>query len=50
MPDDFDPVGVLTIGHPAGGGAKGSPSRRARKPMGEVVPRGQWGHTASPSA
>jgi nitroreductase len=50
IPDDFDPVGVLTIGHPASGGAKGSPSRRARKPLDEVVHRGQWGHPASPSA
>src|SRR4051812_1873311 len=48
IPDDFDPVGVLTIGHPAAGGAKGSPSRRPRKPLDEVVHRGQWGHAASP--
>jgi len=50
VPDDFDPVGVMTIGHPAAGGAKGSPARRARKPLGEVVHRGQWGHPASPPA
>lgn len=50
IPEGFDPVGVMTIGHPASGGAKGSPSRRARKPLAEVVHRGQWGHPASPSA
>lgn len=42
LPDDVDPVGVITIGHPAEGGAAGSPSRRARKPMTEVVHRGRW--------
>ena len=50
IPDGFDPVGVMTIGHPASGGAKGSPSRRARKPLDEVVHRGHWGHPASPPA
>src|SRR5690348_17125020 len=50
VPDDVDPIGVLTIGHPAAGGAKGSPSRRARRPLAEVVHRGQWGHVASPPA
>lgn len=44
IPEDFDPVGVITIGHPAATtGAKGSPSRRVRRPMGEVVHRGRWG-------
>jgi nitroreductase len=42
IPDDMDPVGVITIGHPADGGAAGSPSRRRRKPMAEVVHRGRW--------
>jgi len=55
IPDDFDPVGVVTIGHHAPGeGAKGSPTRRARKPVADVVHRGRWGqlggHQASPSA
>src|SRR6478736_540891 len=44
IPDDFDPVGVVTIGHHATGeGAKGSPTRRARKPVADVVHRGRWG-------
>jgi nitroreductase len=46
IPDDFDPVGAITIGHvpgdPADTGAAGSPSRRRRKPMSEVVHRGRW--------
>ncbi|ABL83885.1 MULTISPECIES: nitroreductase family protein [unclassified Nocardioides] len=54
IPDEFDPVGVVTIGHhpedPAHPGAAGSPTRRRRKPVAEVVHRGRWGHGASPSA
>ena len=51
IPDDFDPVGVVTIGHHAvGDGAAGSPARRARKPVADVVHRGRWGHPPSPSA
>jgi nitroreductase len=50
IPDDFDPVGVVTIGHPATTpGAAGSPARRARKPVADVVHRGRWAHPASPS-
>lgn len=48
---DFDPVGVVTIGHAAADeGAAGSPRRRARRPLAEVVHRGRWGHGPSPSA
>ena len=42
VPDGWDPVGVVTLGHAATGGAKGSPSRRARRPVEEVVHRGGW--------
>ncbi len=56
IPDDFDPVGVVTIGHHppvAGDEAAGSPARRARKPVADVVHRGRWahegGHPTSPS-
>ena len=43
IPEDFDPVGVVTIGHPADTvGAKGSPAKRARRPMDELVHRGRW--------
>ena len=51
IPDAFDPVGVITLGHRLDDtGAAGSPSRRRRKPLEEVVHRGQWGHPTSPSA
>jgi nitroreductase len=51
IPDDFDPVGVVTMGHhDIGEGAQGSPTRRPRKPVADVVHRGRWGHQASPSA
>lgn len=49
IPPTFDPVGAITLGHPADGGAAGSPSRRARRPLDEVVHRGGW-HPASPTA
>jgi nitroreductase len=46
IPEAFDPVGAITIGHPASTpGAKGSPGRRARKDLEEVVHRGGWGAT-----
>ncbi len=43
IPPAFDPVGAITIGHPAATtGAQGSPSRRRRKDLDEVVHRGNW--------
>jgi nitroreductase len=43
IPDRFDPVGAITLGHPAvQPGATGSPSRRRRKDIAEVVHRGTW--------
>lgn len=55
IPDEFDPIGVITLGHRAADdGAAGSPARRRRKPLAEVVHRGRWGHGTghgtSPSA
>ena len=51
VPDDFDPVGVITIGHRVDDtGTAGSPSRRSRKRLDDVVHRGRWGHPHSPSA
>jgi len=45
VPDAFDPVGAITLGHPAPRpGAQGSPSRRRRLGTAEVVHRGTWGH------
>jgi len=44
IPGAFDPVGAITLGHPASRpGAEGSPRRRRRKQPGEVVHRGSWG-------
>jgi nitroreductase len=44
IPDAFDPVGAITLGHPAKEqGAAGSPSRRSRKDPEDVVHRGTWG-------
>src|SRR3954470_19054141 len=41
IPDAFDPVGAITLGHPAASpGAQGSPSRRRRRNTAEVVHRG----------
>ncbi len=42
----FDPVGVITLGHrvPDTGNA-GSPARRRRKPIDDVVHRGGWART-----
>jgi nitroreductase len=43
IPAGWDPIGVVSLGHAAtSGGAKGSPTRRPRKPMEEIVHRGSW--------
>jgi nitroreductase len=40
---EFDPVGVITLGHrTVDTGAAGSPSRRPRRPLAEIVHRGRW--------
>lgn len=44
IPHDVDPIGVITIGHRAEEeGSAGSPVRRRRKPLADVVHRGSWG-------
>lgn len=46
IPGAFDPIGVVALGHRRGTGNTGnagSPVRRPRKPMVEVVHRGRWG-------
>lgn len=43
IPDTHDPIGAITMGHRADAtGAKGSPSRRSRSSLAEVVHRGGW--------
>jgi len=48
IPATHDPIGAVTIGHPAprteaARGAQGSPTRRRRRPWQEVVHTGHWG-------
>jgi nitroreductase len=43
VPETFMPVGAVTVGHRVEhAGAAGSPARRARRPVEEVVHRGRW--------
>ncbi len=43
VPDDQLSVGVISVGYPvAGVSAAGSPSRRARRPLGDVLRHGRW--------
>ncbi|WP_323742355.1 nitroreductase family protein [Nocardioides islandensis] len=43
VPETFDPIGAVTIGHRvASDGAPGSPSTRPRKRQDDVVHRGRW--------
>lgn len=42
IPDEWVQTGVIAVGHPADGGAVGSPARRKRKTMDDVVHRGSW--------
>ena len=45
VPETHTPIGAITVGHRTeDAGAKGSPSRRPRKTVDEVVHRGGW-HT-----
>jgi nitroreductase len=44
IPDDYDPVGAITLGHRAQGEQpSGSPTARTRRPLADVVHRGSWG-------
>ena len=44
IPDDHDPVGVITIGHRAEGERpSGSPRSRGRRDLATLVHRGHWG-------
>ncbi|HYO39692.1 MAG TPA: nitroreductase family protein [Nocardioidaceae bacterium] len=43
VPDEWTPIGAITVGHRTDDtGAPGSPARRARRSVDEVVHRGGW--------
>jgi nitroreductase len=43
VPGEYTPVGAITVGHRTSDpGAAGSPARRPRRPVDEVVHRGTW--------
>ena len=42
VPEEFMPVGAITLGHPAPGGPQGSPATRPRRAVEDVVHRGAW--------
>lgn len=44
IPADFDPIGVITLGHRVPDtGSEGSPARRGRRPLDDVLRRNGWG-------
>lgn len=43
IPEDFAPIGAITLGHPAPVAPSGSPMRRVRRPLSEVAHDGRWG-------
>jgi nitroreductase len=45
IPSDHHPIGVVALGHPAKELVRGSAARRRRRPLDEVVHRGQWSGT-----
>jgi nitroreductase len=43
VPTAYTPIGAISVGHRVADlGAKGSPTRRPRRPLAEVVHRGHW--------
>ncbi|MBF4161284.1 nitroreductase family protein [Nocardioides acrostichi] len=43
LPPDVDPIGAITLGHPAPAAPRaGSPRRRSRRPLDDVVHRSAW--------
>lgn len=46
VPEGYEPVGLIALGHPTAearaAGRQGSPGRRPRRPLGEIVHRGHW--------
>ncbi|UYM07074.1 nitroreductase family protein [Solicola gregarius] len=48
VPPAYRPIGAIAVGHPAEGGASGSPTRRARRPLDEVVHHARFQPTTPP--
>jgi nitroreductase len=48
IPGDHNPIGVVALGHPAAELVRGSTATRRRRPLDEVVHRGQWRHETGP--
>lgn len=42
VPADYTPIGAVSVGYPAAGGAEGSAGRKGRRPVEEVVHTGRW--------
>ena len=42
VPDDHEPIGAITIGHPAPERVRGSAATRPRRGLDDVVHRGRW--------
>ncbi len=42
VPDDLEPIGAITVGHPAAENVRGSAATRPRRELDEVVHRGRW--------
>lgn len=42
VPGTWEITGVVAVGHPVAGGSPGSPARRPRTPLDDVVHRGGW--------
>lgn len=42
VPDGKEAIGAVALGYEANPGITGSPTRRARRPLGDVVHRGRW--------
>ena len=43
IPEEFAPIGAITVGYPAPVPASGSTTRRQRRPIAEVAHDGRWG-------
>lgn len=47
IPGEYEITGAIAVGHPATGGTAGSPTRRPRKPLEDMVHRGRFTRQSS---